>query len=78
MNITIGTAGEKIGDLASPPLSNGSGQNPLNIDITNIRTYLYNPKIIRDCLKEIAQESSELAPLQEIGQFLHMHRGFRS
>ena len=55
IRIMLGRLEKKIGDLASPSLNNGSGHDPLN-DIAKVRNNFKNPKIIRDCLKEIAFE----------------------
>ncbi|MBR1501563.1 MAG: hypothetical protein IJ616_06320 [Bacteroidales bacterium] len=61
----LGRLEKKIGDLASPPLSNGSGQNPLNLYVANIRNNFKNPKIIRDSLKEIAFEEAEMMKMMD-------------
>lgn len=49
---------KKIGDLASPPLNNGSGHDPLN-DIANVRNKFNNLKFSRDCLKEVTLLEAE-------------------
>lgn len=61
----LGRLEKKIGDFASPPLSNGSGQNPLNIYLAKVRNNFKNPKIFRDCLKEVVLEEAEIMKVMD-------------